>query len=495
MADSLNFQPPARGYGSHLQGILPDNQAVLAGAFAATMQQVNNINKVDLPRFAQTVYSTETTANLPLINGTDVPTNTELANSALANIALGGGPNGTYTMSNFFGCMSGLPYPLQQVKTGIQQLQTTKLSTIYQQLYLAVTWAQATATATITLAGGNYSLTGFTITNTGGGYSRGTAPTPTVTITGSGGFSATATVVIGTDPNNISTYGKVTGFTITNPGTQASNPSPVVVHIQAPPTGVLPVNADGTPATGGTNNVYGTSGWPTMDGIVQDYITQANTEIAYIATASTNNINAATALNTNYNLTGTALQQEQRARYIAVPPVPIPYDTKLNPYPTSLYTFGDSIPMLSAETQPNMSAQTLENISDMNSVGGQSVIGSMRQSRNQTRLQLVGIPLTNNIPNTPTNTQLANLMLSTPTNANQPVPPVPIAAFSNTAPKNLVIVGTTTPLPIVNGLPAANTVPILLNTAYTSSTLSPAVYTPTQAIAKVVECNCTCWES
>ena len=134
MSDALNFEPPLRGYGSYLQGILPEDQAIVAGAFAATMQQVNNINKVDLQKFAQVVYSTETTVNLPLISGTNVPTDTQLATSALANIALGGGINGTYTMSNFFGCMSGLPYPLQAIKDSIKQLQTATLIGIYQQL-------------------------------------------------------------------------------------------------------------------------------------------------------------------------------------------------------------------------------------------------------------------------------------------------------------------------------------------------------------------------
>jgi len=42
-------------------------------------------------------------------------------------------------------------------------------------------------------------------------------PAPTVTVTGSNSSSATATAIIGTDPNDLTTYGKVTGFTITNP--------------------------------------------------------------------------------------------------------------------------------------------------------------------------------------------------------------------------------------------------------------------------------------
>jgi len=502
MADALNFQIPTGGYGTYLQGILPDDQRVLAGAFATAMQQINNINQVDLQKFAQVVFSGETVQNLPLVNGTDVPTDVQLAVTALGNIALGGGIYGTYTMSNFFGCMSGLPYPLQDIQNGIQQLQTTKLTNIYQQLYLAVNWQQATATATITLSGGNYSLTGFTINNPSGGYGRGTAPAPTVTVTGSNSFSATATAIIGTDPNDLTTYGKVTGFTITDPGTQTGNPGTTTTHIQAPPTAVLAVNTDGSVATGGTNTTYSTTGWTGagigMDAVVQDYITQADTEIIAISVASTDNFNAANTLNTNYNITGTALKQEQRARYIAISPVPIPRNNFLNIYPTALYVFTDSIPSFALETLPHMAAQTLENISDLNFTGGQSIIGAMRQDRNQARLQQVGIPLTNNIPDTPTDSQIAALMLGaepgvTAAYPTQPTSPAPIASYSDTAPKNLTIVGTATPLPIVNGLAAANTLPTLLNTGYTSSTLSPATYSIPQAIDHVIECNCDCW--
>ena len=356
------------------------------------MQQINNINQVDLQKFAQVVFSGETVQNLPLVNGTDVPTDVQLAVTALGNIALGGGIYGTYTMSNFFGCMSGLPCPLQDIQNGIQQLQTTKLTNIYQQLYLAVNWQQATATATITLSGGNYSLTGFTINNPSGGYGRGTAPAPTVTVTGSNSFSATATAIIGTDPNDLTTYGKVTGFTITDPGTQTGNPGTTTTHIQAPPTAVLAVNTDGSVATGGTNTTYSTTGWTGagigMDAVVQDYITQADTEIIAISVASTDNFNAANTLNTNYNITGTALKQEQRARYIAISPVPIPRNNFLNIYPTALYVFTDSIPSFALETLPHMAAQTLENISDLNFTGGQSIIGAMRQAVSYTHLTL-----------------------------------------------------------------------------------------------------------
>ena len=51
---ALNYQILPEGFGSYLQGILPDDIATAAGAFSATMQQIKNIRKVDFEKFALT---------------------------------------------------------------------------------------------------------------------------------------------------------------------------------------------------------------------------------------------------------------------------------------------------------------------------------------------------------------------------------------------------------------------------------------------------------
>ncbi|NDB83229.1 MAG: hypothetical protein EB127_10955 [Alphaproteobacteria bacterium] len=146
MADELNFQVPREGYDSYLYGIIPDDQAVLAGAFSTSMQQVRNLDKVSLPDFAKVAFSIESTLGLPLTAGTDIPTDTPLTTAAKIKTALGSGIYGTYTTSNFFGAMSGLPYPWVNLYDKIKELETSTLRTIYQNLYLAVKWEQATAT-------------------------------------------------------------------------------------------------------------------------------------------------------------------------------------------------------------------------------------------------------------------------------------------------------------------------------------------------------------
>ena len=133
----VNYQILPEGFGSYLEGILPSDIATAAGAFSATMQQVKNIRKIDIEKFAQVVTSLETTEGLPLVNGTNVPTDTIEAQSALDLIALGTGPHGTYTFSDFFGCMSGLPYDWVSLQTAITNMPTDNLATLYSNLYTA----------------------------------------------------------------------------------------------------------------------------------------------------------------------------------------------------------------------------------------------------------------------------------------------------------------------------------------------------------------------
>lgn len=398
MADQPNFQIPSLGFGSYLQDILPEDVAISAGAFSSAMQQIRNINNVEFEDFSQVVSSLEvTTKNLNDINGTDVPTNTTLANAAKNILALGSGPNGCYTASDFFGCMSGLPYSWNELKNNILSAQTTKLSNIYDQLYLATTWEGATVSVQYTTnAGPTYTITGLTITDAGGGYGRGGAPAPTITI--AGGSGATATCTIGADTSNAGsngsgTFGRVTTVTLTSAGiTTGTIPT---ATIQCPPTATLPVAVDGNIATGGTNTASGTAGWPSMNTVVSAYITQANDEIIAI---SASKINIVKILNTVYNAAGRQLMIEQRSRFSGIAPVPPELDTYINQYLGTILAFTDALGNLAKNTYPHMYAQTMEAIADLSTVGGQSIVGLMRQERNADRLQKIGIEPDTEIP-------------------------------------------------------------------------------------------------
>ena len=409
---TANIQILPVGFDSYLQDSIPEDIGVAAGAFAFSMLQIPNITNISFEKFAQVAASIEvTTVGLDQVNGTNVPVNTALAQQTYTKVALGSGPEGTYTMSDFYGCMSGLPYSWNELQKNILAAQTTKLSNIYNQLYLATTWEGATVSVQYTTAAGPlYTITGLTITDAGGGYYRGTASAPTITI--AGGSGATATCTIGTDPTNISTYGRVTGVTLTSAGS-ATGTIPTAT-VQCPPTATLPVAVDGSIATGGTNTASGTAGWPGMNAVVTDYITQANDEITSISTSKSNDtIN----LNTVYNAFGNQLMIEQRARYHGIPPVNTTRDTWLNLSPSSLITFVDAMGGMSTNTYPHMYGQTLEAITDLCTVGGQSVVALGRQIRNIEKIQQLGITINNSIPDEP-NPASAPILLSNGTVPN-----------------------------------------------------------------------------
>jgi len=373
MAD-LNIQVLNQGFGSYLTGILPNDQAVAAGAFAYSMRQIKNIQNAKVESFSQAVFSLETNSNLLLTNGTDKPVNETLQTASFNKMGLGSGPNGTYTMSDFFGCMSGLPYPWKEFYDQVLKFAgpDTDLYTIYSQLYLAVTWEVATLTVECSESSGNFTPINITVNDPGGGYFRGGLDESTITITMSNGGTARVVpdIGIGKDPSDISTYGKIIAVELLTPGPAVLGACPAAT-ISIPPDN-------------------GTGGWPSMNAVVKSYIDQAN---ALLSTLAPN----AKVLNEIYKVIGQQLKVEQRARYIGFAPVAIPKDFRSSPIPSTLEGFVDSIPNYAKETLPHMSAQVLENICDLNTTGGQSIIALMRSARNQAVLAEAGIPLDNTI--------------------------------------------------------------------------------------------------
>lgn len=461
---AINIQPLPQGFGSYLDGILPPDLATACGAFSASMQQIKNISSIPVEKFAQVVTSLETTKGLN-VNGTSVPTDTTLASQGLSLIALGSGPYGTYTMSNFLGCMSGLPYMGINIREYIQELETTNLYTIYNNLYLAVTWQQATAT---------WNGTSFTYTNRGGGYGRGTGA-PTVTV---GGNPATAT--IGTDPTDLTTYGKIVTLSY-------SGPSGTVV-IDAPPGG----------------------GWPGMNTIIQGYIDAANAEILSIKNSQPAK---AQQIITNWELTGTLLSTEQRAIETGLPirvPNSSPDDLReptLASYPTTQYSFVDSIPQYATFTQPHMYAQTLEAISNLDTMGGRSLVAMLRQARNQNRLTKIGIPLDNNIQDKLSKTQESQLIANGTLAGSVPATlstvlgsPDPYGYYDSTDDRYYsdgvaIDTGQADEPGSFAGSKYQNLIGPELSVIYASDILLPATYSIQEAIDEVIRCNCDCWDN
>lgn len=400
-----NYRDVPEGFDSYLASIIPANQAVAAGAFSFTMRQISGVETFEIQQFAKVVKGIENVSDLPLIAGTNKPTNQNMIDQSTAKDSLGTGPYGSYTLSDLFGCMSGLPYPWKLIQERIGQLETQKLNNIYNQLFLAVTWEDASVTVVpetrqVEISPGvfqtEYRVGSFSVSNNGGGYGRGTAPDPVI-ISSNGG---SGTGIVGRDDSNAASmgggsFGRIIGCSVTNPGSWGLS-VPTVVSIEYPPTAGLPVTSSGAIATGGTNTSSGTTGWSQpMNQVVSAYIGQANEEITNILQ---NNPTITNYLNTYWNAMGTQLLIEQRARYKAYSPVAIPKDVFSATFPSVILNLIDYLPQLAQDTRPHMAAQIMEAMSDTTTVGGQSTIAMMRQERNQARLQLLGIEQDNNIP-------------------------------------------------------------------------------------------------
>lgn len=84
----------------------------------------------------------------PYISGA-LPVNSELQRIVPRKLGLGSGPDGRYNHSDFFGCMSGLPYNWNEIynlieSTGVNQpVNKSVLGKNYEQLYLGNTWEKA----------------------------------------------------------------------------------------------------------------------------------------------------------------------------------------------------------------------------------------------------------------------------------------------------------------------------------------------------------------
>ena len=410
----------SQGFGSYLKDILPADVAIAAGAFGATMRQIRNVSAIPIEKFAQVVSNIETTKDLS-VNGTSVPVDADLANNSLSLIALGSGPHGTYTMSNFLGCMSGLPYDWKTIQSLIIALQTTALSSIYSAIYARL----------------------------------------------------------------------ISGI-------------------------VLDIDSD-----------------------IQTLINSANAEIAAIKAAQTTK---STQLNTLWNITGTQLTIEQRARVNGLPELPSPRVTTMSTFPTIQYSFVDQIVRYAKNTEPHMYAQTLEAISDLTGIGGQSIVGMMREARNTATLMTAGITLDNNIPDSLSVTEQTSLIANGTIQAAVSGTGVPgtgipgssiLDGLELTIPAILAQTDSTGSLlvpaqygvydPTTNSYTLTNPlfggigqpvdtgsvsepgsfagslyqglIPPELNVIYTSGVLLPATPTIQSAIDEVVACNCDCWQA
>ena len=131
--NGLSDQLKKMNYGTRLIGMIPDQIAIPADAFSASMMQIKNIKNMNIEKFSQVVTNLElATTSLTQVNGTGgTPADSAAMTSALSSIATGSGTNGIYRTVDFFGAMSGLPYDFKKISDSIKAMQSTALATTY----------------------------------------------------------------------------------------------------------------------------------------------------------------------------------------------------------------------------------------------------------------------------------------------------------------------------------------------------------------------------
>jgi hypothetical protein len=189
----------------------------------------------------------------------------------------------------------------------------------------------------------------------------------------------------------------------------------------------------------------------------------------------------ANAINAMYDSFGTNLTIEQTARELALGDT-----SQLASGPDEVYSFMDILDQYALDTEQYETAQILESIADITTVGGRSLIGSMREARNAHRLGLAGLELDNNVDY---DTLKLPKTTGTKPNAGTSFP-------DNTSAGQLadmtIITGAATTPGSLGGSPEISLIPSNLNLF--DMVVAPSIVAPAAAIDHVTTCNCDCWD-
>lgn len=218
-------------------------------------------------------------------------------------------------------------------------------------------------------------------------------------------------------------------------------------------------------------NKIDTEAWGDIPGAIADI----NDKIEGIYNS---NRTVADEINSIYNQFGTNLTKEQNARDFALSDL-----TSLTTTVRDMYGFMGSLNTYSMETEKNGPAQVLESISDTTTLGGNSLIGSMREIRNAHRLGLTGAEQDNSVDNSP--------LLLPKTTGNLPTPLITDGPLVGV----VAITGAATTPGSLAGSQETTLIPTNLDIFNISNTpLLPSVINPKDAVQSVIDCNCDCWD-
>lgn len=226
-------------------------------------------------------------------------------------------------------------------------------------------------------------------------------------------------------------------------------------------------------------NIFNCVSGPAPYYALSDLIDNANAQIRQL---QLDNPQLADMANKLYDFFGNMLAIEQNARDAALGDTTTYQSGGTN----EIYSFMDVLYSYSLDTKEYETAQFLENIADLNTVGGRSLIGSMREYRNATRLGLAGIELDNGV-------DYEEFVVPKPT-GTKPNSGTSFPSFTSAGQlKDVTIVtGAATTPGSLGGSPETQLIPSNLNLLdmVTAATVLP----PEEAVHSVTICNCDCWD-
>lgn len=386
-------------WGTYLDSILPADIALASGAFRATMCQIKNINSMSIESFSQVVANLEVTnLDLPLINSASgTPVDFDLATDLTNLIALGSGNSGAYRMCDFYGAMSGYPYRDQYASALalLNQTATSSLSNVYQKIYQMSLF------------------NGWELPTRGRGWVD-----PIINPSPVWGPEFAYTLYVtqqyqNAGDNSVIVQGNLTGIYIG--GSQiAFQSAPVISYTVTSRSYDAVTNTtriNFAPGLSGSLNTgtpvyiyYDVTTIGYADTVVQDLISAANLEILRITVAFPDTIER---LNYYWNKIGQQLFLEQRAIPYAITTTSGVYNEGDKSYIDSFLT---SAAQYALNTEYASAGPILEAIADSTVVSGQSLIGALRESRNNARLANTDASLDNAVPAYLNNVQASALI-------------------------------------------------------------------------------------
>ena len=369
-----SYLPTATGC-DELGKVIPPAQAVANKAIQVALQQINNIPNSTLPKFAEAVVGTvdnlwtvtqEYLANAVVSWGTPVPSFYRATVDVPAGVDINNTAYWSPTTLGGLNTMAGLPL-IQAQTTPVDSSVTSYISnnlatgtgpngtiTTYDVLGLAIdsnNFAAQLNTATTAMNSLNPVAGTFII-----------GQTYTITSAGTTNFT-----LIGAANNNVGTV-----FIATGPGTG---------------TGTATQNANIV----SLNNAYIAIASAGNDAAVQTQIDNANAAITalsaspYVTTLNTTWTYMANLMNLSYKYTDQA----------GVDYFNLQGDTN------SIYSFSQNLPYYGLLTASGDAVEFLQNLADTTVLGGQAIVGAMREGRNNARLSTARMYNTNQVPSAP----------------------------------------------------------------------------------------------